>query len=31
MFSRSDDLPEGMTRLPIKSVHLNKSPMLVGT
>jgi exodeoxyribonuclease-1 len=29
MFSRSDALPEGMTRLPIKSVHLNKSPMLV--
>jgi len=23
-------LPEGVTRLPIKSVHLNKSPMLVG-
>jgi exodeoxyribonuclease-1 len=30
MFSRSADLPEGVTRLPIKSVHLNKSPMLVG-
>ncbi|UTY56015.1 exodeoxyribonuclease I [Massilia sp. erpn] len=29
LFSRSADLPEGMTRLPIKSVHLNKSPMLV--
>lgn len=29
MFTRSDDLPEGVTRLPIKSVHLNKSPMLV--
>ena len=29
MFTRSADLPEGMTRLPIKSVHLNKSPMLV--
>jgi exodeoxyribonuclease-1 len=29
MFSRSADLPEGVTRLPIKSVHLNKSPMLV--
>ena len=29
MFSRSADLPEGMTRLPIKSIHLNKSPMLV--
>ncbi|WP_312518369.1 exodeoxyribonuclease I [Massilia sp.] len=30
MFTRIADLPEGMTRLPIKSVHLNKSPMLVG-
>jgi exodeoxyribonuclease-1 len=30
MFTRSSDLPEGVTRLPIKSVHLNKSPMLVG-
>jgi len=30
MFSRAADLPEGVTRLPVKSVHLNKSPMLVG-
>ena len=30
MFSRSEDLPQGVTRLPIKSIHLNKSPMLVG-
>lgn len=30
MFTRSDALPEGVTRLPIKSIHLNKSPMLVG-
>jgi exodeoxyribonuclease-1 len=30
MFTRSADLPEGVTRLPVKSVHLNKSPMLVG-
>lgn len=30
MFTRSAEMPEGMTRLPIKSVHLNKSPMLVG-
>ncbi|AKU22197.1 exodeoxyribonuclease I [Massilia sp. NR 4-1] len=29
LFSRCADLPEGVTRLPIKSVHLNKSPMLV--
>ena len=24
------DLPEGVARLPIKTVHLNKSPMVVG-
>lgn len=31
LFSKSDALPEGMTRLPIKSIHLNKSPMVVGS
>lgn len=30
LFTRSADLPEGMSRLPVKSVHLNKSPMVVG-
>ena len=30
MFSKRDELPEGMTRLPIKTVHLNKSPMVMG-
>ncbi|NMM89065.1 exodeoxyribonuclease I [Rhodococcus sp. SRB_17] len=30
MFTRSADLPEGVARLPIKTVHLNKSPMVVG-
>ncbi|MBX3587374.1 MAG: exodeoxyribonuclease I [Ramlibacter sp.] len=30
LFTRPADLPEGMTRLPVKSVHLNKSPMVVG-
>lgn len=30
LFSRSDDLPEGMERLPIKSIHLNKSPIAIG-
>jgi exodeoxyribonuclease-1 len=30
LFTRAADMPEGVTRLPIKSVHLNKSPMLVG-
>jgi exodeoxyribonuclease-1 len=29
MFSRSDALPEGVTRLPIKSIHLNKSPIVI--
>ena len=26
LFSKSADLPEGVQRLPVKSVHLNKSP-----
>jgi exodeoxyribonuclease-1 len=30
LFTRAAEMPEGMSRLPIKSVHLNKSPMLVG-
>jgi exodeoxyribonuclease I len=30
LFTRSSELPEGVARLPIKSVHLNKSPMVVG-
>lgn len=29
MFTRADELPEGMVRLPIKSIHINKSPMVV--
>lgn len=29
MFTRAADLPEGMTRLPIKGIHINKSPMVV--
>ena len=29
LFSKSADLPEGVKRLPVKSVHLNKSPMVV--
>lgn len=31
MFTRLADLPEGVTRLPIKSIHVNKSPMVVGS
>ena len=30
MFTRAADLPEGVARLPIKTIHLNKSPMVVG-
>lgn len=30
LFSRQADLPPGVVRLPVKSVHLNKSPMVVG-
>jgi exodeoxyribonuclease-1 len=30
MFTRTADLPEGVTRLPIKSIHANKSPIVVG-
>ncbi|WP_447915912.1 exodeoxyribonuclease I [Delftia acidovorans] len=31
LFSRAADLPEGVQRLPIKSIHVNKSPMVVGS
>ncbi len=30
LFSKREELPEGVARLPIKSVHLNKSPMVMG-
>ena len=29
LFTKSADLPEGLSRLPVKSVHLNKSPMVM--
>ena len=29
LFSKTADLPEGVTRLPVKSIHLNKSPMVM--
>ncbi|MDO8776412.1 MAG: exodeoxyribonuclease I [Burkholderiaceae bacterium] len=29
MFTKSDALPAGMTRLPIKTIHLNKSPIVI--
>ena len=28
LFTRTTDLPEGVSRLPVKSVHLNRSPMV---
>jgi exodeoxyribonuclease-1 len=30
LFSKQDALPAGMTRLPLKAIHLNKSPMVIG-
>ena len=30
LFSAAADLPEGVTRLAIKGVHLNKSPIVIG-
>lgn len=30
MFSKAEELPEGTLRLPIKTIHLNKSPIVVG-
>lgn len=29
LFSKSDELPEGVSRLPIKTIHLNKSPIVI--
>ena len=29
MFSKRDELPEGVERLPVKTIHLNKSPMVI--
>lgn len=28
VFTRADDMPEGVERLPLKEVHINKSPVL---
>ncbi len=30
LFVRQDELPEGTSRLPIKTVHVNKSPIVIG-
>ena len=29
LFSKSADLPEGLTRLPVKTIHINKSPVVI--
>ena len=29
LFSKATDLPEGVERLPIKTIHLNKSPVVI--
>ena len=31
MFSKRDALPEGVERLPVKTIHLNKSPMVISS
>ena len=30
LFTKTADLPEGLQRLPVKSIHLNKSPSVIG-
>ena len=30
LFAKAADLPEGVARLPIKTIHLNKSPIVIG-
>jgi exodeoxyribonuclease-1 len=30
LFTRSEDLADGQTRLPIKTIHINKSPIVIG-
>ncbi len=30
LYTRQDDLPEGVQRLPIKTIHVNKSPVVIG-
>jgi exodeoxyribonuclease-1 len=31
IFTKTDALPEGVKRLPVKSIHLNKSPMVIAS
>lgn len=30
LYTRAEDLPEGVSRLPIKTIHVNKSPIVIG-
>lgn len=30
LFSRNEDLPSGVSRLPIKTIHINRSPIVIG-
>ena len=30
MFNKQEQLPEGVSRLPIKTIHINKSPVVIG-
>jgi len=30
LYTKAADLPEGVTRLPIKTIHLNRSPVVIG-
>lgn len=30
LYTKAQDLPEGVGRLPIKTIHLNKSPVVIG-
>jgi exodeoxyribonuclease-1 len=30
LYTRADELPEGEQRLPIKTIHVNKSPIVIG-
>jgi exodeoxyribonuclease-1 len=30
LYTRAEDLPEGVMRLPIKTIHINKSPIVIG-
>lgn len=30
LFMKTEDLPDGVARLPVKSIHLNRSPVVIG-